>query len=215
MKSRVDAILEVVRGPDVLDVGCAGHVPKLGSPYWLHGRLRDRFNVSGIEIAGAAVRELESLGFDRVVIADAHDFHLDERFDTIVAGELIEHLGRPEEFLRTAARHLKPGGRLVLTTPYPFSLLNFLYALKNFPKTCSNAEHTMWFCPSTMHELARRAGLVVQDWALIADYELDTGSRSYRFFVSAIRLLGWLLPRRLRHNAMLFVLVPSPGGGDR
>jgi hypothetical protein len=64
----------------------------------------------------------------------------------------------------------------VLTTPYPFGLLNVLYALKNFPRTCSNPEHTMWFCPSTMAEVARRAGLRVERWRLIVDLEPGRGS---------------------------------------
>ena len=37
---RTEKIVTWTRGPDVLDVGCAGHKIEIGSPYWLHGRLR-------------------------------------------------------------------------------------------------------------------------------------------------------------------------------
>ncbi len=42
-----------------------------------------------------------------------------ESFEAIVAGELIEHLENPVDFLRRCARLLTPGGRLVLSTPNP------------------------------------------------------------------------------------------------
>jgi 2-polyprenyl-3-methyl-5-hydroxy-6-metoxy-1,4-benzoquinol methylase len=211
MKLRAEEILLEVRGHAVLDIGCAGHLPEPTSPYWLHGRLRERFDVVGIDVSEDAVAKLKEQGFSDVLVGDAQSFDLDHRFDTIVAGEVIEHVGRPEEFLRTAARHLKPGGRIVLTTPYPFSLFYFLYALKNFPRTCVNPEHTMWFCPSTLTELASRAGLRVDRWRLIIDLEAGAGSPTYRAFANGIRMMGWLLPKKLRCNGMLFVLTPVDG----
>ncbi len=163
----------------------------------------------GVDVSEEAVAQLQQLGIGGILVGDAHEIDLPRRFDTVVAGELIEHLGRPESFLRSAARHLKDGGRIVITTPYPFGLLNFLYALKNFPRTCSNPQHTMWFCPSTLEELARRAGLRIERWRLIVDLQPGSGSLPYRAFVAVMHLIGRFIPRRLRCNAMLFVLVPD------
>ena len=41
----------------------------------------------------------------------------DNYAENIVAGELIEHLLNPHEFLKECYRVIKPGGRLILTTP--------------------------------------------------------------------------------------------------
>lgn len=41
-------------------------------------------------------------------------------FDTILAGEVIEHLEQPIQFLRDCRRLLKPGGLLVFSTPNPY-----------------------------------------------------------------------------------------------
>jgi ubiquinone/menaquinone biosynthesis C-methylase UbiE len=41
-----------------------------------------------------------------------------EIMDYIVAGELLEHLEKPEDFIKEVMRVLKPGGYLALSTPY-------------------------------------------------------------------------------------------------
>jgi 2-polyprenyl-3-methyl-5-hydroxy-6-metoxy-1,4-benzoquinol methylase len=206
--ARAEVLLTWVKGPDVLDVGCTGHVVRLDHPEWLHGRLRERFpSVWGIDIDPANVGSLRDLGYDNVQLADAQQFSLGQTFDTVVAGELLEHLEKPGSFLQSAADHLKEGGRIVLSTPYPFGLHQFFYALYRYPKTCSNPEHTLWVCPSTLSEMARRAGLDVTHWELVSLIE-PTESRKYRWFVRTIQLFSWILPRRLRNNTLLAVLEP-------
>jgi len=206
MNERIAKILKYAKGPDILDVGCAGggfEIHQGGSPYWLHKHLQDRFpNVVGLDIQQEAISIMQRLGY-KVMVGNAEDLDLQERFDTIVAGELIEHLSNPGRFLEAAKRHLKPKGRVIITTPYPFAAMNILYAFLKFPKTCSNPEHTMWLCPSTLQELARRYGYKVLHFELVEDYYGMVESLFYRIFINFIKPL---LPKRLRNNAMLFVL---------
>ncbi len=206
---RADAILRWVRGPRVLDVGCAGHTVEPDSKHWVHGRLRSHFpGVVGIDFSAYNVEFLRSLGFSNVSVQDAETFSVPGLFDTIVAGELIEHLSNPGKFLERARDHLAPGGRIVLTTPYPFSLLCITYAFFKYPRTCQNPEHTCWFCPHTIGELARRARLKIVHFELIEDYRNDDPSMKYRVLVRLLRFLGSLVPERLRSNCMLLVLEP-------
>jgi len=169
--------------------------------------------VVGIDVNAENVRQLNELGFKEVMLQSAEEFALPERFDTIVAGEVIEHLSNPGKFLERARAHLKPGGLLLLTTPNPFSLLNIAYALWKYPKTCSNPEHTCWFGRSTIAELARRYGFETVRFELIEDYAPDCPRWPYRTFVKLLRLVSPLLPKRLKGNCMLLVLrLASPGG---
>ncbi len=213
LPSRADKILKWVKGPKVLDVGCTSHTLEVGSAYWLHGRLRENFaSVTGIDISEENIKALRSSGFSDVYVQSAESFELPDRFDTIVAGELIEHLANPGLFLQRARRHLNDGGRIVLTTPNPFSLAYSLYAFLKFPRTCQNPEHTCWFCVGTVAELARRNGLRVLHSELIDDYRSDDPSFLYRQFGRTMGLLSPILPRRLR-KTMLFVLVPNGDSG--
>ncbi|MBK8019903.1 MAG: class I SAM-dependent methyltransferase [Chloroflexi bacterium] len=207
---RSDDILKHVQGPKVLDVGCTGHVVKFGDPGWLHGRLRDQFkDVSGVDISESNLKMLQDHGYDNLHLASAENFELPDRFNTVVAGELIEHLSNPGMFLDTAKKHLAPGGRIIISTPYAFSLLYFFYAFFKYPKTCQNEEHAVWFCLQTMKSLTERAGLKIDHVEMLEDYDPNDPSGTYRTFVNLISIFRPIIPARLRKNVMLFVLTPS------
>lgn len=208
--SRVQAVLRRTCGPDVLDIGCSGQQglrSSLDSPWWLHGQLVKRFPETwGLEFSEKLVEELTSSGIKNIYQGDAQRFDLGRQFDTVVAGELIEHLEDPGEFLRCAAAHLKPGGRLILTTPYAFSLGFVLYAWARFPKTCSNREHTMWLCPTTITQLVERVGLEVEEFLLVDHFRTDLPRRNGRIVAHVMRTIGRILPRRIRANSMVVVV---------
>jgi 2-polyprenyl-3-methyl-5-hydroxy-6-metoxy-1,4-benzoquinol methylase len=47
---------------------------------------------------------------------------LPKKFDTIIAGEIIEHLESPINFIKYCKSQLKPNGRIILTTPNAIGL---------------------------------------------------------------------------------------------
>lgn len=209
MKTREDRILEWVNGPAVLDIGCTDHVVRKNSMYWLHQHLRQRFDqVSGIDVSEENLEQMRQLGYQNLYCMDAETFDLNEKFDTIVAGELIEHLSNPGLFLDQARKHLKPDGRLILTTPYAFSLLYILYSNLKYPKTCENPEHTHWLCVETMRRIAERHGFRELYFDLVMDYRLDNSSWKYLLFARAVKFFQVFIPKRLSNNVMLFVLGP-------
>lgn len=212
---RIQRVLAEVSGPRVLDVGCSSTHVRPESGRWLHGLLTDRFDhVWGIDRSLEGVARMRAAGFHRTVVADAHALAFARGFDTIVAGEVIEHLQNPGQFLASARACLSPGGRLIVTTPYPFALLNVLYALVKYPRTSENEDHVLWLCPRTLEELARRQGLEVERWELVEDYKRDSRSRPYRWFVRAMGIFGAILPGRLRCNAMMVVLREPADSAD-
>jgi 2-polyprenyl-3-methyl-5-hydroxy-6-metoxy-1,4-benzoquinol methylase len=210
LQKRVQWILRHVKGPRVLDIGCAGYLPDASSAWWLHGRLYSLFpQVVGIDYDEKIVRDLAAMGYQRIHHADAQSFKLAERFDTIVAGEVIEHLPNPGVFLERARHHLAPGGRLIVTTPSVFSLAHFLYALVHFPHTCPNPGHTGWFCLETLARLAALNGFRIRSWDLLEDYRFDVPAPLYRLFIAALSIMRPLIPKRLRANTLAFILEPN------
>jgi len=99
----------------LLDIACG-----VGYGSRLLGDLRDDLTVLGVDVSGDAVRYAsEHYGDSRVSFqqADAMAFQSDQRFDTIVSLETIEHLPDPAGFVDNILRLLRPGGMFVASVP--------------------------------------------------------------------------------------------------
>jgi SAM-dependent methyltransferase len=206
---RPDQILHLIRGPRVLHVGCADHEVRPGAVDWLHeGLVRAFPGTAGADIHAENLEKMSQAGFNDLHLQDAQSLHLPGRqFDTIVAADILEHLENPGLFLVAARQHLAPGGRLVVTTPSPFMFTNFLYALLHYPKTCQNPEHTTWFCPQTLKNLAARCEFSVIHYEPIWFYPKGRGSRLFRVYAWLMRTP--LIPNFLRATTGLYLLTAS------
>ena len=86
-----------------------------------------------------------------------------EPADLVVAGEVIEHLDAPGPFLRAMRVLTRPDGRLVLTTPNAYRVLNFLAPLSGAELV--HPDHTAWHSPRTLRTLLERNGWAVDEVA--------------------------------------------------
>ncbi len=197
----------------MLHVGCVGgrltdESPPIDAPYWVHKHLLAAYpDVWGIDISPSGLEKLREEGMPNLYVADAENFVLDKRFETIFAGELIEHLANPRAFLQTAKRHLAPNGRIVITTPYAQGAINVVNAWVRYPNTCPNPEHTLWLCPRTLQTVAEQSGLEIESLQLIEDFRVGEKPLWLRFLFSVYGLVRWVIPKRIRCNCMIAVLV--------
>jgi len=96
----------------VLDVGCS-------SGYLARPLAASGARVSGIELDPAAAAEARSV-CEEVLVGDVESMDLpfdDGSFDVVLGGDVVEHLRDPGATLARLRPLLRPGGRLVLTTP--------------------------------------------------------------------------------------------------
>lgn len=77
------------------------------------------------------------------ILSDYTETAGNEIFDTITAGELIEHLENPIDFLRDCHSALKPNGRIILSTPNPNSLIEQILTIFLSRKYFYTEEHIM------------------------------------------------------------------------
>ncbi len=105
------------------------------------------YDVYGIEWTKAGVEHLTKIGV-KAQKMDLEKFPYDyenEYFDEIFWGDNIEHLYFPETVTKEIYRILKPGGRLVLSTPNHGWIINRLYYLfMGVPRRTEGQKTKIW-----------------------------------------------------------------------
>jgi len=139
---------EFVGGPGrrVLDLGCR------------YGALTEFYaegnEVTGVDIDRQALEHAEARLGIQALWADLDDplAFMDETFDVVVIGELLEHIREPHRLIGQAYRVLRPGGRLVGSTPNGFRLKNRLRFFAGRPPEV-DPTHLHLFSPDDVREL--------------------------------------------------------------
>jgi 2-polyprenyl-3-methyl-5-hydroxy-6-metoxy-1,4-benzoquinol methylase len=153
----------------------------------------------GLDIDKKGIQFLLEKGY-KVICADAQDFNLGEKFDVIVAGDIIEHLSDAGKFLECVKLHLKPEGILAISTSNVFWWKTWIHvALKG--NSSPHPQHTCWFCEVTLTELLRRHGFQIDRVNYNTVYDLST------FYQKATKILNYILPipNRFKHNTVMVV----------
>jgi SAM-dependent methyltransferase len=163
-----DFVLSASTGKRVLDVGVVAHAARyIRDPEWRHGKIcRVAARCVGVDVIEPLVRDLQAQGYDVRCIDATSEADLGERFDLVFAGDVIEHVDNAVNLLRFAKRHLAPDGRLLVTTPNPFSR-KFYRRFRHEGVAMINLDHVAWYTPTMALELGRRAGLSLHAYHLI------------------------------------------------
>jgi 2-polyprenyl-3-methyl-5-hydroxy-6-metoxy-1,4-benzoquinol methylase len=120
-RRRIHWMCAQVGGTDVLDVGCSQGIASILLA-------REGHRVIGIDREHEAIRAArERLDQEETPVRERVDFRIAEgravgfangSFDAVLLGEVLEHQLDPGKLLDEARRVLRPGGRIVVTTPY-------------------------------------------------------------------------------------------------
>ena len=110
----------------ICDLGCGnGHIA---------GRLALLgYDVTGIDASHSGIRIAQQtypeVKFVEAMIDSDPQHATRQSFDLVISSDVIEHLYRPSDLLEAAFSLLKPGGQLLLGTPYHGYLKNLALAL--------------------------------------------------------------------------------------
>ncbi|MGB2815037.1 MAG: methyltransferase domain-containing protein [Dehalococcoidales bacterium] len=175
--TRAEFILNNLRGDNILDIGCAGHKGLV------HQRIRSSGKyVIGLDIAYKEILKLSRLGGDYTT-ADAEYLPFkNESFDTVVLGEVIEHLSCPTRLLEECYRVLKSDGSLCITTPNVYSIDRILSYMVTGKDTIGTPDHKVLYTPAVLISLLDRIGFRVAYYTTV------------RKFTFRGRFITWKLP---------------------
>lgn len=150
---RGDRLVELARGRRLLHVGCCDHLPlvreKLAQGIYLHHNLaKVAHRCVGVDTSAEGIALLRSMGFAEVFGPDQVP---DDRYDTCMLADVIEHVGDPVSFLRSMRRYRFT--EIVVATPNAFRWRNILPG----PELI-NTDHRFWFTPFTLCKVLVDAG---------------------------------------------------------
>jgi 2-polyprenyl-3-methyl-5-hydroxy-6-metoxy-1,4-benzoquinol methylase len=153
--TRARAVLDALaaqEGEEILEVGC-------GSGWYTRELARLGAGVTATDYAPSPLAQAQrNVG----PLASEVDFRLedaqalsfpDEGFDKVLMSEVVEHLPAPKRAIAEAARVLRPGGLLVVSTPSRLSPLNLAYGLKRRVRRYAFNEHLHEFTPGSFRRL--------------------------------------------------------------
>lgn len=161
---REQAIAALVKDKKVLDVGSVGQ----SEEYCLWNILkRNAKTLIGVDLPSAkdvVVNEFNltdkayqhtQADHTKIIYGNMETLKLDEKFDVIVAGDVIEHVSNQGLFLDNLAEHLSADGQLIITTPNAKWPTVFLKP---------NVTHVLWHDIFTLKQLLSRHSLQITQW---------------------------------------------------
>ena len=157
-------LAQPLAGMTVLDVGCGGGL--VAEPMARLGA-----TVTGIDAGTATIEAARrhALGMGLAIdyrTATVEELALNgERFDVVLALEVIEHVAAPEAFLTACAGLLKPGGTMAVATlnrtarSFLFAIVGAEYLLRWLPK--GTHAWSRFIRPDELDRMLKAAGLGV------------------------------------------------------
>lgn len=183
---RVDFIKQICRGKKVLHLGCTNWPytqEAIDNDMLLHFELeKTAAALYGFDYDQAGLDMIEKAGAKNLYRADLEkldEVPLEETFDVIIAGEMIEHLSNPGLFLQGIRRFMNAETKLVITTINAYCAFRFLvYGLrgKGGANEPVHPDHVAYYSYKTLKLVLEREQLQVSEF-----YFYDIG-REHRPF---------------------------------
>jgi len=168
--NRDEAILNIARGRSVLHLGCVGYTDcaleeriRL-APQTLHRKLTDAANTVGVDSSQEVVEEYRRANlFENILVGDVqklNELDLSEKFEVIVAADIIEHLSCPGALLDGLKRFCNINTKIVITTPHAFGLPNYIRFVTG--RFSEGAEHVLTFNVWNLANILDRHGFLIE-----------------------------------------------------
>lgn len=177
---RVEFIMKYAKGKSVLHVGCTDTPfteKKVKRGTLLHQRLsKIAGSLAGVDMSKEGIEIMRSAGISDLHVADATKLlseNLDQKFDVIVAGEILEHVTDVGFFLDSLKSVAHKDSFVIITTP------NYA-SIKRIPRLLWRNEevhpdHLYYFSYSTLIKLFEIKEYDAKEWCA---YWRDVGTVS-------------------------------------
>lgn len=121
VRSRIHWVCEQAKGEKILDVGCSQGITSIllgreGKQVLGLDLLQESIDFANEALSNEAEVTKKYVEFKVANFID-YDFE-NKKFDSIIFGEILEHITDPERFVKKAAQLLSDNGRIIVTVPF-------------------------------------------------------------------------------------------------
>jgi ubiquinone/menaquinone biosynthesis C-methylase UbiE len=172
---RLSYLKAAARGKKVLHLGCTDYPfteKVIANKMLLHFELQKiAGELYGFDFDERGIEILNEHGAENLYLADLENLQkvpLDQTFDVIIAGEMIEHLSNPGLFLRGIQRFMNPQTNLLITTINAYcGMRMFTYGFRGRGGAHEpvHPDHVAYYSFSTLKVLVERHDLKVHKFA--------------------------------------------------
>lgn len=175
MVNRVEFIKNACAGKKVLHLGCTDYPfteQMIENKMLLHFELEKvAKDLYGFDFDKKGIEILSGAGTDKLYFANLEkleEVELNEVFDVIIAGEMIEHLSNPGLFLKGIQRFMSPETNLLITTINAYCgmrMLTYGFRGRGGAHEPVHPDHVAYYSYSTLKVLIERENLKVNNFA--------------------------------------------------
>lgn len=171
--SRESYLINACRGKRVLHIGCvdAGMTDlRVAQENLLHINILNAASYAvGIDVSADGIKKLQHLGIDNLYAVNPNDpTPVNEKFDVIIAGEVIEHVSDAGSFLEKYLPNLSDSGVYILTAPNAFCLTSAIRLLRGIETV--HEDHVSYYSYFTLKKLLSRYNLTPKRHAFYSGF---------------------------------------------
>ncbi len=168
LRSPVLRMLKAAGARKVLDLGCG------------NGAFTNELKAAGLDVTGCdmsasgidwARRQFPHIPFFAQDLSEPVPPDHEECYDAVVSTEVIEHLLLPRLLLKNAFSALRPGGMLILSTPFHGYWKNLALAVTNkfddHWHPMRDFGHVKFFSRKTLSALLQEQGFTIQEFSRV------------------------------------------------
>jgi 2-polyprenyl-3-methyl-5-hydroxy-6-metoxy-1,4-benzoquinol methylase len=191
---------ETRNGERLVDIGCGSGAFSIGAARRGYEALGLSWDERNQQVAAERAELCRARATFRILdIRTLGNFpELREQFDVAISCETVEHVLDDRKLFRDMAACLKPGGRLLLTTPNA----NYIPIVKHHMGPFSSVEDgghlRKGYSRAMLTELCTQSGLVVEEFSFCSGVVSQFICRLQAWMSGLPSALGWLLVLPLR-----------------
>lgn len=189
VKTRIEQIIELVKGKRVIHVGCCDHKEilekRIAENMWLHAIVTEHSaQCLGVDIDRESIKACKAIsGLDNIIYGDISQPGITQietaQWDVALFADVLEHIPNPTAFMQGfALAYSKNVVAAVISVPNSMKIGNFVSALKS--REVVNTDHKCEYTPFTLAKTLYASGIEVED-IYFSVFQRETGLRGWIF----------------------------------